>query len=176
MLPVSMTKRFFSFGNGGQIGFDRSKLNTIAKAKKLFVSETCFRFCAIDLRISFSFGDCTQKNYPKPSVKLEQSGCNLVQSVKLGVQQFFANKLVPCIDDQMEHDADSFEVTSSECRKLQDFCRIKSAAQVELYDLLSWDQCHIKHFCLLVCQHILRHFDIPIICDALWFELTYLCS
>ena len=37
----------------GQVGFDRSKLNAIAKAKKLFVSETCFRFCAIDLRISF---------------------------------------------------------------------------------------------------------------------------
>ena len=35
------------------VRFDRSKLNTIAKAKKLFVSETCFRFCAIDLRISF---------------------------------------------------------------------------------------------------------------------------
>ena len=30
-----------------------SKLNAIAKAKKFFVSETCFRFCAIDLQISF---------------------------------------------------------------------------------------------------------------------------
>ena len=37
----------------GWVGFDRSKLNTIAKAKKLFVSETGFRFCALDLRISF---------------------------------------------------------------------------------------------------------------------------
>ena len=35
------------------VRFDRSKLNAIAKAKKLFVSETRFRFCAIDLRISF---------------------------------------------------------------------------------------------------------------------------
>ena len=33
--------------------FDRSKLNAIAKAKKLFVSETCLRFCAVDLQISF---------------------------------------------------------------------------------------------------------------------------
>ena len=36
-----------------RVRFDRSKLNAIAKAKKLFVSETCFRFCAIDLQISF---------------------------------------------------------------------------------------------------------------------------
>ena len=35
------------------VRLDRSKLNAIAKAKKLFVSETCFRFCAIDSRISF---------------------------------------------------------------------------------------------------------------------------
>ena len=35
------------------VGFDRSKLNTIAKAKNLFVSETCLRFCAIYLQISF---------------------------------------------------------------------------------------------------------------------------
>ena len=34
------------------VRFDRSKLNAIAKAKKLFVSETHFRFCAIDLQIS----------------------------------------------------------------------------------------------------------------------------
>ena len=44
-LPVSLTKRFFRF--------DRSKLNAIAKAEKLFVSETCLRFCPIDLQISF---------------------------------------------------------------------------------------------------------------------------
>ena len=35
------------------VRLDRSKLNTIAKAKKLFVSETCLRLCAIDLQISF---------------------------------------------------------------------------------------------------------------------------
>ena len=35
------------------VRLDRSKLNAIAKAKKLFVSETGIRFCAIDLRISF---------------------------------------------------------------------------------------------------------------------------
>ena len=69
-----------------RVRFDRSKLNAIAKAKKLFVSETGIRFCAIDSRINFfSFGDCIQKNYPKPSVKLMQSGCDLAQSVKLGV-------------------------------------------------------------------------------------------
>ena len=37
----------------GSVGLDRSKLNTIAKSKKLFDSETRFRFCAIDPRISF---------------------------------------------------------------------------------------------------------------------------
>jgi len=58
-LPVSLTKRFLSFGNGG---FDRSKLNVIAKAKKLFVSENCSRFCAIDLRISFSALGIASKN------------------------------------------------------------------------------------------------------------------
>ena len=35
------------------VRFDRSKLNAIAKAKKLFVSETRLRFWAIDLQISF---------------------------------------------------------------------------------------------------------------------------
>ena len=35
------------------VRFDRSKLNAIAKAKKLFVSETCLRLCALDLQISF---------------------------------------------------------------------------------------------------------------------------
>ena len=35
------------------VRLDRSKLNAIAKAKKLFVSETHLRFCAIDLQISF---------------------------------------------------------------------------------------------------------------------------
>ena len=67
----------------GYVGFDRSKLNSIAKAKKLFVSETGFRFCAIDSQISFfSFGACIQKKYPKLSVKLAQSGRDLAQSVK----------------------------------------------------------------------------------------------
>ena len=53
-----------------------SKLNAIAKAKKLFVSDTRLRFCAIDSRISFlalAIAYCIQKNYPKPSVKLAQS-------------------------------------------------------------------------------------------------------
>ena len=36
-----------------RVRFDRSKLNAIAKAKKLFVSETGIRFYAIDSRISF---------------------------------------------------------------------------------------------------------------------------
>ena len=71
------------------VRFDRSKLNTIAKAKKLFVSETGIRFCAIDLQISFfSFGNCIQKN-SKLTVKLRQSGRNLAKSVKLRVKQCF---------------------------------------------------------------------------------------
>ena len=85
----------------GWVGFDRSKLNAIAKAKKLFVNETRFRFCAIDLRISFNFGNCILKIYPKPSVKLVQSGRDLAQSVKLGVLQIFPNlvTLVPSNQD-----------------------------------------------------------------------------
>ena len=35
------------------VRFDRSNLNAIAKAKNLFVSETLFRFCFVDLQISF---------------------------------------------------------------------------------------------------------------------------
>ena len=35
------------------VRLDRSKLNAIAKAKNLFVIETCLRFCAKDLQISF---------------------------------------------------------------------------------------------------------------------------
>ena len=35
------------------VRFDRSNLNAIAKAKNLFVSETRFRFCFVDLQISF---------------------------------------------------------------------------------------------------------------------------
>ena len=67
------------------VRFDRSKLNAIAKAKKLFVSETRFRFCAIDSQISLlALANASKKN-PKLSVKLAQSSCNLEQSVKLGV-------------------------------------------------------------------------------------------
>ena len=62
-----------------------SKLKNIAKAKNLIVSETCLRFCAIDLPISFLALAIASKKNPKPSVKLAQSGRNLVQSVKLGV-------------------------------------------------------------------------------------------
>ena len=57
----------------------------LPKLKNLFVSETHLRFCAIDLRISFLALAIASKKYPKPSVKLMQSGCNLAQSVKLGV-------------------------------------------------------------------------------------------
>ena len=35
------------------VRLDRSKLNTIAKSKYIFVIETRLRFCAIDLQISF---------------------------------------------------------------------------------------------------------------------------
>ena len=66
----------------GFLGFDRSKLNAIAKAKKLFVSETGIRFCVIDSQISFLALAIASK---KPSVKLVQCGRNLAQSLKLGV-------------------------------------------------------------------------------------------
>ena len=78
-----MTKRFLALAMA--VRLDRSKLNTIAKAKKLFVSETCLRLCAIDLRISFLALTIVSKKNPKPSVKLIQSGRNLAQSVKIGV-------------------------------------------------------------------------------------------
>ena len=57
----------------------------LPKLKKLFVSETGFIFCAIDFRISFLALAIASKKYPKPSVKLVQSGHNLAQSVKLWV-------------------------------------------------------------------------------------------
>ena len=53
------------------VRFDRSKLNTIAKAKKLFVSETRFRLCTIDLQISILALAMASKKYPKPSVRLQ---------------------------------------------------------------------------------------------------------
>ena len=56
----------------------------LPKPKNLFVSETRLRFCALDLQISFLASAIALKKYPKPSVKLAQSGCNLAQSVKLG--------------------------------------------------------------------------------------------
>ena len=82
---VSLTKRLFSFGNCGKVRLDRNKLTAIAKAKKpphqqILLKILCYRFT----NEFFSFGDCVQKN-PKPSVKLAQSGSDLVQSVKLGV-------------------------------------------------------------------------------------------
>ena len=55
---------------------------TLPKLKNLFVGETCLRFCAIDLPISFLALAIAFKKNPKPSVKLAQSGRNLVQSVK----------------------------------------------------------------------------------------------
>ena len=66
------------------VRFERSRLNAIAKAKKLFVCETCLRFHAIDMQISFLALAIASKKYPKLSVKLAQSSCNLEQSVKLG--------------------------------------------------------------------------------------------
>ena len=54
----------------------------LPKLKKLFVSETGIRFCAIDLQISFLALAIASK---KTSVKLAQSGRDLAQSVKLGV-------------------------------------------------------------------------------------------
>ena len=57
----------------------------VANWKNLFVSETRFRFCGIDSRISFLALAIASKKYPKPSVKLAQCGCDLAQSVKLGV-------------------------------------------------------------------------------------------
>ena len=57
----------------------------LPKPKNLFVSETRLRFCAIDLQISFLALAIAYKKNQQPSVKLAQSGCNLAQSVKLGV-------------------------------------------------------------------------------------------
>ena len=50
------------------VRFERSKLNAIAKAKKVFVSEIRFRFCATDSQISFLALAIASKKYPKPSV------------------------------------------------------------------------------------------------------------
>ena len=55
-MPVSLTKRFFRTINAvrlGKVGFDRSKLTAIDSSKKLFVSETHTKSCAIDCRICF---------------------------------------------------------------------------------------------------------------------------
>ena len=55
-MPVSLTKRFFRTINAvrlGKVGFDRSKLTAIDSSKKLFVSETHTKSCAIDSRICF---------------------------------------------------------------------------------------------------------------------------
>ena len=60
-----------------------SKLKNIAKAKNLIVSETCLRFCAIDLPISFLALAIASKTIIQTNIA--QSGRNLVQSVKLGV-------------------------------------------------------------------------------------------
>ena len=58
----------------------------LLKLNNLLVSKSCLRFAAIDSQMSFfSFGDWVQKNNPKPSVKLAQSGRDLAQSVKLRV-------------------------------------------------------------------------------------------
>ena len=57
----------------------------LPKLKNLFVSETCLRFCAIDLGISFLALAIASKQNPKPSVKIVQSCRDLAQSVKLGV-------------------------------------------------------------------------------------------
>ena len=57
----------------------------LPKLKKLLASETCFRFCAIDLQISFLALAIASKKNPKLAVKLAQSGHDLAQSVKLWV-------------------------------------------------------------------------------------------
>ena len=51
-IPASITDRGF-LALAMVVWFDRSKLNTIGKAKTLFDSKTCFRFCATDSQISF---------------------------------------------------------------------------------------------------------------------------
>ena len=54
----------------------------LPKLKYSLRVKLAFGFCAIDLRISFL---ASKKNYSKLSVKLEQSGHDLAQSVKLRV-------------------------------------------------------------------------------------------
>ena len=56
---------------------------TLPKLKNLFVGETCLRFCAIDLPISFLALAIASKKIIQTNIA--QSGRNLVQSVKLGV-------------------------------------------------------------------------------------------
>ena len=56
----------------------------LPKLNNLLVSESCLRFCAIDSQMSFLALAIASKK-PKLLVKLVQSGCNLAQSVKLGV-------------------------------------------------------------------------------------------
>ena len=57
----------------------------LPKLNNLLVSESCSRFCALDSQMSFLALAIASKKNPKPSVKLGQSGCNLVQSVKLRI-------------------------------------------------------------------------------------------
>ena len=59
----------------------------LLKLNNLFVNDSHLRFCALDLQMSFLALVIASKKNPKLSVKLAQSGRNLVQSVKLGVEQ-----------------------------------------------------------------------------------------
>ena len=98
VIPEPLTKKFCNFWSGlflpvsltkwrlGQVRFDRSKLNAIAKAKKVFVSETGFRFCAIDWQISFLALALASKKLSKTVSETRAKWLHLAQSVKLGVQ------------------------------------------------------------------------------------------
>ena len=53
----------------------------LPKLNNLLASESCLRFCDIDLQIGFLALAIASKKNPKPSVKFVQSGCDLAQNL-----------------------------------------------------------------------------------------------
>ena len=66
------------------VRLDKNTLTAIAKAKQPPCQQILLE-SAIDLQMCFLALAIASKKNPKPSVKLAQSGRDLVQSVKLGV-------------------------------------------------------------------------------------------
>ena len=92
-IPVTckpQTKTFHDFWSGIQFTTLSRELEKVSTQVSL-TSESCLRFCAIYLQMSFLALAIMSKKNPKLSVKLAQSGCDFAQSVKLGVQQSILN-------------------------------------------------------------------------------------